>query len=154
MFTHNVYLHLKPDCRAELARTLNEEALRLLRNQEGFRGLIAFIVPDETEALAITFWDQHQNSVAYNHGAYRQVLETLAKLIDGIPEVHAFIVSKSTLQVVEGLSDVLDRTKIEPSQVKIYEVPPSTFRKLAMLHSCSCRQIALPQAAFSGQITC
>jgi 23S rRNA A2030 N6-methylase RlmJ len=132
MFTHNVHMRLKPDCCVELTRTLNGEVLTLLRNQEGFRRLIAFIAPDEKEALVFTFWDQEHNSAAYHRGAYPQVRETLAKVIEGIPEVHALMVSSSTLQRMEGLKDVLDRTKIGNSQVEIYELPHSTFRKLAM----------------------
>ncbi len=100
MFSRNVSMHLKPNSVAEFTRTLDQEIIPLLRKQKGFQDEITFVVPDGTEAIGISLWDQKENAEAYNRGTYPQVLNTLAKVVEGTPQVRTYEVSNSTFHKI------------------------------------------------------
>ena len=100
MFSRNVTMKLKPNCVAEFTRTVEQEIIPLLRKQNGFQGEIAFVAPNGTEALGISLWDRKENAEAYHRGAYQEVLKTLAKVVDGTPEVRNFEVGTSTFHKI------------------------------------------------------
>ena len=100
MFARSVSIHLKPNSVAEFTRTLDQEIIALLRKQRGFQDEIAFVVPNGTEALAISLWDQKESVEAYNRGTYPEVLKTLAKVVDGTPQVRTYQVSNSTFHKI------------------------------------------------------
>ena len=47
---------------------------------------ITFVVPDGTKVLAISLWERAENAVAYNTGAYTDVVKILSKVVDGTPQ--------------------------------------------------------------------
>jgi heme-degrading monooxygenase HmoA len=98
MFARHVSMHLKPNTRAEFTQTLEKEIIPLLRKQNGFQNEIAFVAADGTEVVAISLWDKKEDADAYNRGSYPEVLKTLAKVVDGTPEVRNFEVANSTFQ--------------------------------------------------------
>ena len=73
-----------------------KEVIPLLRKQKGFQDEITFVVPGSQEAVGISFWDKQENADAYSHGAYPEVLKTLAKVLDGTPKVQNWEVLNST----------------------------------------------------------
>src|SRR5258708_10959815 len=81
---------------AEFNRTMKDEVIPTLRKQKGFRDEITFVAPDGTEAVGISLWDQKENAAAYYRTSYPQVLEFLAKVVEGTPEVKAYEVTNST----------------------------------------------------------
>ena len=87
---------LKPNSVAEFTRTIKDEVIPLLRKQKGFRDEITFVASDGTEAVGISLWDQKENAAAYYRTIYPQVLEFLAKVVEGTPEVKAYEVTNST----------------------------------------------------------
>ena len=96
MFARHVSMFLKADCTAEFTRTVKNEIIPLLRKQKGFKDEITLVVPDGTEAIGITLWDQKENAAAYYRTTYPRVLEILARVVEGTIEVKTLEVSNST----------------------------------------------------------
>ena len=95
MFARSVSMRLKPNSVAEFIQTLQNEIDPLLRKERGFRGHIAFVVPDRSEAVAISFWDRKQGRISHR-GGRSDVLVTLEKLVKGRPDVRVCKISNST----------------------------------------------------------
>jgi heme-degrading monooxygenase HmoA len=72
----------------------------LLRKQPGFQDEIAFVVPDGTAAVSVSVWDYKEHADAYHRSTYPTVLKTLAKVVEGTPEVHTYEVSNSTFHKI------------------------------------------------------
>ena len=50
MFARAMVIKVNPGCEVELTRTFEEQVIPRLRKEKDFRGLVAFTVPDGTEA--------------------------------------------------------------------------------------------------------
>jgi hypothetical protein len=100
MFARSVSIHLKPNSVAEFTRTLDQEVIPILRKQKGFQDEITFVVPNGTEAVGISLWDQKESAEAYNRATYPEVLKALAKVAEGTPQVQSYQVSNSTFHKV------------------------------------------------------
>jgi hypothetical protein len=98
MFARNVSIHLKSNMLSDYTRTFEKEILPLLRKQNGFKDEITFAGPGGVDVTAISLWNNKNDADTYNTNAYPQVLKTLAKFIEGTPQVHTFDVVTSTLQ--------------------------------------------------------
>ncbi len=96
MFARHVSMVLKPNSVAEFTRTIENEIIPLLRKQKGFKDEITLIVRDGTEAVGISLWDQKENAAAYYRRTYPQVLELLARVVEGTPQVKSYEVTNST----------------------------------------------------------
>lgn len=102
MFARNVSIELKPDTSAEFTRTLETDVLPLLRKQTGFKDELTFVAQDGKRAVAISLWDQKDNADAYSRDTYPAVLKTLAKVVQGTPEVQSYEVTNSTFHKIMG----------------------------------------------------
>ncbi|HEY4682233.1 MAG TPA: hypothetical protein VIH17_03175 [Candidatus Acidoferrales bacterium] len=100
MFARRVSMQLKPNSIVEFTRTLEKEIIPLLRKQNGFQDEITFVVPGGTEAFGLSLWDREENAEAYNRGSYPGVLKTLARVVEGTPQVHTYEVSNSTFHKI------------------------------------------------------
>lgn len=98
MFARNVSINLKPNTIAEFTKTMDGEVLSLLRRQKGFKGEITLCVPGGREVVATSFWEQKENTEAYNTTAYPEVVKLLSKFIDGTPQVKNLEVVSSTFE--------------------------------------------------------
>ena len=96
MFARRVYMHLKPNCVAELTQKLEKDVLPLLRKQKGFQDEITFVGQGGREAFAISLWDKAENAEAYNRGTYPEVTKILAAVVEGTLQVETFEVANST----------------------------------------------------------
>jgi hypothetical protein len=96
MFAQLVSMVLKRNSATEFTRTIKNEIIPLLRKQKGFKDEITFVVPDGTQALGITLWDQKENAEAHYRTTYPQVLEILARVVEATPEVKTYEVTNST----------------------------------------------------------
>src|SRR5881227_4096746 len=83
MFARNVRMQLKPNSTAQFTQTLEKEVLPVLRKQEGFQDEVAFIVPNGTEAVEISFWQSKENAENYTRTAYPEELKALGKVLAG-----------------------------------------------------------------------
>jgi len=128
MFARSISMRLKPHSVTEFIQTLQNEIDPLLRKEQGFRGHIAFVVPDGTEAVAISFWDRKQGRISHNDGRCKaQVI--LAKLVKCPPDVRVCEISKSTSDNGELLRSFVHVEGVP--HIEIYEVSRSTFRAIA-----------------------
>ncbi len=100
MFVRNVSMHLKPNSTAEFTQTIENEILPLLRKQQGFQDEITFVVPGGTEAVGISLWDKEENAKSYERATYPQVLNALAKVVEGTPKVQTYQVANSTFHKI------------------------------------------------------
>jgi heme-degrading monooxygenase HmoA len=100
MFARNVTLHLKPNSATQFAQTLEKDVLPMLRKQAGFRDEVAFLAPNGTDAVAISFWESKEKAEAYGRTAYSEVLTALAKVVEGTPVLQGYEVSNSTIHKI------------------------------------------------------
>jgi hypothetical protein len=52
------------------------------------------------DVIAVSLWDTRANAEAYNTNTYPEVLRTLARMIDGTPQVQTFEAVTSTFHNV------------------------------------------------------
>ena len=100
MFARRVQMHLKPNSVVEFTKRLEKDILPLLRKQKGFQDEITFVVPGGAQAFAISLWDKAENAEAYNRGTYPEVTKTLARVVEGTPQVETYEVSNSTFHKI------------------------------------------------------
>ena len=100
MVARTVRMQLKPNSVAEFTHTLENDIIPLLRQQPGFQDEIAFVVPGGTEAVSISVWDQQADAEAYARGTYPQVLQAVANVLEGTPQVDTYAVSNSTFHKI------------------------------------------------------
>jgi hypothetical protein len=97
MFARNVSIHLKSNMLSDYSRAFEKDVLPLLRRQNGFRDEITLAGPGGVDVTAISLWENKNDADTYNTNAYPQVLKTLARFIEGTPQVHTFDVVTSTM---------------------------------------------------------
>jgi heme-degrading monooxygenase HmoA len=97
MYARHVSLNLKPNQREELTQTFEREILPLLQKQNGFTDEITFVSPDSRQVIAISLWETKENAAVYNRETYPQVLKSLARVVEGTPEVREYEVAFTTL---------------------------------------------------------
>jgi hypothetical protein len=100
MFARNISFHLKSNMLSDYTRTFENEVLPLLRKQKGFKDEITLLNSGSMEAIAISLWENKADAEAYNTNTYPQVLKTLARMIDGTPDVQTFEAVTSTFHKV------------------------------------------------------
>ena len=91
MFARNAHFRVKSlNMAAEFARTLENEVLPLLREQEGFKGEITLSNPGNLERISMSLWENKANAEAYDANIYPQVLKILCQVIEGTPKIRTF----------------------------------------------------------------
>ena len=96
MYARHVSYNLKPNQREEFNKAFEKDVLPLLQKQNGFTDEITFVSPDGKNCIAISLWDRKEKAEVYGRETYPQVLNSLAKVIEGTPEVRGFEVATST----------------------------------------------------------
>ncbi|MGA7924482.1 MAG: hypothetical protein WCA20_00640 [Candidatus Sulfotelmatobacter sp.] len=104
MFARNISIHLKSNMLSDYTRCFEKDILPLLRKQNGFKDEITLASPGGVDVTAITLWENKNDADTYNTNTYPQVLKTLARFVEGAPQVHTFDVVTSTLQKRELLT--------------------------------------------------
>ena len=118
MFARNVSFHLKSNMLADYTRTFDKDILPVLRKQNGFRdeitfsprrqrgpkNQITFSGPGGTDLTLISLWDNEASAENYNINSYTDVLKTMARFIEGIPEVQISDVVSSTFYRIAVLA--------------------------------------------------
>ena len=97
MYARHVSFNLKAIKPEELTRTFETDILPLLQKQSGFTDEMTFVSPDGKQAVAISLWESRENADRYSRETYPQVLKTLARVVEGTPEVRGYEVATSTL---------------------------------------------------------
>jgi hypothetical protein len=97
MFARNISFHLKSNMLSDYTRAFDKDVLPLLRKQNGFKDEITLAGPGGVDVTAISLWENKNDADTYNTNTYPQVLKTLARFIEGTPQLHTFDVVNSTL---------------------------------------------------------
>jgi heme-degrading monooxygenase HmoA len=100
MFARIVSMRLKPNTHNELTETFEKQVIPTLRKQQGFKDELLFVVPGGTEAVGISLWDSKDSAETYHRTTYPEVVKTLAKSIEGTPEVRTFEVAYSSFHKI------------------------------------------------------
>jgi len=100
MFARNVSIHLKSNMLSDYTRTFEKDVLPLLRKQNGFKDEITFAGPGGVDVTAISLWENKTDAEAYNTNTYPQVLNTMARFIEGTPRVQTSDVVTSTFHKI------------------------------------------------------
>lgn len=100
MFARIVSMRLKPNTQAEFTESFEKQVVPTLRKQQGFKDHLLFVVPGGPEAVGISLWDSKDSAETYNRATYADVLKTLAKSIEGTPEVRTFEVASSSFHKI------------------------------------------------------
>jgi hypothetical protein len=98
MFARNISIHLKSNSLSDFTRAFEKDVLPLLRKQNGFKEELTLAGPGGVDVTAISIWENKNDADTYNTNTYPQVLKTLARFIEGTPQVHTYDVVTSTLQ--------------------------------------------------------
>jgi len=126
MFARAVVIKVQPGCEVELTRTFEQEVIPRLRKEKDFRGLLAFTVPDGSEALSLSLWDQKER----RGGIWARcsgTLMALARVVLGIPSVQIYEVSDSTFHTMEQKIGQAGAVKATPD-LKIYQSALRPFK--------------------------
>jgi heme-degrading monooxygenase HmoA len=97
MFARNVSVRLKTNSSVAFTKMIEDHTIPTLRKHPGFAGIVTLLGPGETEAVAISFWDNKESAAAYANSGYSEVMKNLNKFIEGTPQVKAYEVVNSTL---------------------------------------------------------
>ena len=125
LFARAVFIMVRPGCKAELARILEQDVIPLFQRERDFLGLLAFIRPDGTEALSFSFWDQEEPAGA-NCPAGLSALTALARVTRGTPSVQVYEVSTSTLHTMEEMLGQGEGVEAIPD-LKVYQACATDF---------------------------
>ena len=96
MFVRKVTTLLKPNSISKFSRLMEEEVIPTLRKENGFQDALTFFAPSEDAVTRISLWDKASNAEIYSRQTYPAVLEKLAVLIEGTPQVDAYETLNST----------------------------------------------------------
>jgi heme-degrading monooxygenase HmoA len=100
MYARTMRMQLQPHRVAACPRTLEHTIIPLLRTPPGFQDEIMFVVPEGTEVVAISVWDQHEHAEASARGTSPHVLQAVAKVVEGTPQVSTYEVANSTYHTI------------------------------------------------------
>jgi hypothetical protein len=98
MFARNISIHLKSNMLSDYTRAFDKDVLPLLRKQNGFKDEITLAGPGGVDVTTISLWENKNDADTYNTNTYPTVLKTMARFIEGTPQVHTFDVVSSTFQ--------------------------------------------------------
>ena len=97
MYTRVVELTSKSGKARELASTINDRVLPILKKQAGF--VDEAVLASDTEAtrmLVLSFWNSKADAERYHREQYPKISEMLSGLLDGPPAIRTFNVDSST----------------------------------------------------------
>jgi hypothetical protein len=97
MYARHVSFNLKAIRPEELTQTFEKDILPLLQKQNGFADEITLVSPDGKDAIGISLWERKEDADMYSRETYPQVLKSLARVVEGTPQVRGFEVPVSTL---------------------------------------------------------
>jgi hypothetical protein len=130
MFARAVVIKVNPGCEVELTRTFEQEVIPRFRKEKDFRGLLAFTVPDGTEALSLSLWDQKERLGGFWTRSFG-ALAALARVALGKPSVQVCEVSNSALHARGQATDRGELVEVTPD-LKVYQSALRPFKVAPM----------------------
>ena len=104
MFTRVVELTSKSGKANELASTINEKAVPILKTQRGFVDETVLVSDMEpTRVLGLSFWNSREDAERYHQEQYPKIHEMMKHLLETEPNIRTFDVHSSTThRIVAG----------------------------------------------------
>ena len=104
MFTRVVELTGKSGKTKELANTINEKVVPILKKQRGFVDETVLVSDTEpTRVLGLSFWNSKEDAERYHQEQYPKIHEMLKHLLETEPNIRTFDVHTSTAhRIVAG----------------------------------------------------
>jgi len=97
MFTRVVELTTKSGKSKELANTIDEKIVPILKRQRGFVDETVLVSDgDPNRILSISFWNSKEDAEQYHRDQYKKITDSVQHLLQGEPEVRTFDVHTST----------------------------------------------------------
>ena len=97
MFTRIVELSSKPGKSHQLAETINDKILPILKKQKGFVDETVFVSDEENNrVVALGFWNTKEDAEQYHRAEYQNVHEQIRHLLESEPVIRTFNVHSST----------------------------------------------------------
>src|SRR5438132_773869 len=97
MFTRTVEVTPKSGKARELANTINEKILPILKKQAGFVDETLLVSDTEpNQILALSFWNSKKDAERYQRKQYPAIQEMVQHLLEAEPVVRTFNVDNST----------------------------------------------------------
>ena len=93
---------LKPGQGDGYARAIEQKVIPILQKFSGFRDEIAMVSAEGKEGIGISFWERPEDAEAYDRAAYADVRRALEPFCAGIPELHKYQITTSTVHAVAG----------------------------------------------------
>jgi quinol monooxygenase YgiN len=97
MFTRIVEINAKSGKVSELANTINDKVLPILKKQAGF--VDEAVLTSDTEPnriIGLSFWNSKEDAMRYHQDGYPKVNEILSPLLESTPVIRTFDVHTST----------------------------------------------------------
>ena len=97
MFTRVVELKSKSGKSKELASTIDEKVVPILKKQRGFVDEMVLVSDVEANRiLGISFWNTREDAEQYHREQFPKIHDSVRHLLDGEPVVRTFDVHTST----------------------------------------------------------
>ena len=97
MFTRVVELTSRSGKSKELAKTIDEKAVPILKKQRGFVDETVLVSDAEpNRILGISFWNTKADAEQYHREQFAKIHETLKPLLETDPTIRTFEVHSST----------------------------------------------------------
>ena len=97
MYTRVVEITSKPGNSLELASTIQEKVLPILKKQTGF--VDETVLTSDTESnriIGLSFWNTKEDAERYHREQYPKVNEILSPFLETVPVIRTFNVHSST----------------------------------------------------------
>ena len=97
MFTRIVELTAKPGKNKQLADTIDEQVLPILKKQKGFVDETVLVSDKEdNRVLSLSFWKTKEDAEEYQRAEYQKIKEMVQHLLEAEPMIRTFDVHSST----------------------------------------------------------
>ena len=96
MFTRVVEINAKSGKASELAKTIQEKVLPMLKKQKGFIDETVLVSDTEpNRIIGLSFWNSKDDAERYHQEVYPKVNEVLSPLLEQTPVIRTFNVHTS-----------------------------------------------------------
>jgi heme-degrading monooxygenase HmoA len=96
MFTRVLEMTSKAGKSQEVANTINDRAVPILKKQRGFVDEIVLISSGKADqVLALSFWNEREDAEEYRKEQYQKIHDMVRPLLETEPEIRTFDVHTS-----------------------------------------------------------
>lgn len=97
MFTRAVEMTSNAGKSQELANTINDRAVPILKKQRGFVEEIVLVSSGKADqVLALSFWNSREDAEEYQREQYQKIHDTVRHLLEAEADIRTFDVHTST----------------------------------------------------------